>query len=257
MSLLKGVEAEGLAAAEALTAFCEANRLARLTLDEGLGPETRYEPVPATVTLSGARRAVPAWRLPPGDRATARRRWSRAFARRSAGAGAVADLFAGLGTFALALEGRVYAAEASRDAVLALKGASALAGRLIAVEHRDLYRRPLTAKELANFDAVVLDPPRAGAVEQIAQLAASAVPRDRLCQLQPGDLRARRGNAGRRRLPARLGPAGRPVPLVDPCRAGRLLQPLEQSAIVKDLQPGVDRQADQAQRGAARTAGSR
>ena len=61
--------------------------------------------------------------------------------------------------------------------MLALKGASALAGRLIAVEHRDLYRRPLTAKELANFDAVVLDPPRAGAVEQIAQLAASGVPR--------------------------------------------------------------------------------
>ena len=71
----------------------------------------------------------------------------------------------------------MYAAEASRDAVLALKGASALAGRPIAVEHRDLYRRPLTAKELANFDAVVLDPPRAGAVEQIAQLAASAVPK--------------------------------------------------------------------------------
>ncbi len=173
---LSGVEAEGLAVAEALTAFCEANRLARLTIDEGLGAETRYEPVPATVTLSGL--AVP---FPPGAFLQATRDGEAALVAgvREAvgGAGAVADLFAGLGTFALALEGRVYAAEASRDTVLALKGASALAGRLIAVEHRDLYRRPLTVKELTNLDAVVLDPPRAGAAEQVAQLAASSVPR--------------------------------------------------------------------------------
>jgi 23S rRNA (uracil1939-C5)-methyltransferase len=173
---LKGIEAEGLAAAEALTAFCETNKLARLTIDEGLGPETRYEPVPATVTLSGL--AVP---FPPGAFQQATRDGEAVLVagvrETVAGAGAVADLFAGLGTFALALEGRVYAAEASRDAVLALKGAAGLAGRLIAAEHRDLYRRPLTAKELANFAAVVLDPPRAGAVEQVAQLAASAVPR--------------------------------------------------------------------------------
>ena len=173
---LKGVEAEGLAAAEALTTFCETNALARLTVDEGLGPETRYEPVPATVTLSGL--AVP---FPPGAFQQATRDGEAALVagvrEAVAGAGPVADLFAGLGTFALALDGRMYAAEASRDAVLALKGATALVGRLIAVEHRDLYRRPLTAKELANFGAVVLDPPRAGAVEQIAQLAASEVPR--------------------------------------------------------------------------------
>jgi 23S rRNA (uracil1939-C5)-methyltransferase len=173
---LSGVEADGLAAAEALTEFCETNRLARLTVDEGLGPETRYEPVPATVTLSGL--AVP---FPPGAFLQATRDGEAALVTgvsEAAGkAGMVADLFAGLGTFALAIDGRVYAAEASRDAVLALKGAAALAGRLIAVEHRDLYRRPLTTKELANFDAVVLDPPRAGAVEQIAQLAASTVPK--------------------------------------------------------------------------------
>jgi 23S rRNA (uracil1939-C5)-methyltransferase len=173
---LKGVEAAGLQAAEALTAFCEGNRLARLTIDEGLGPETRYEPVPATVTLS--RLAVP---FPPGAFLQATYDGEAALVagvrEAVAVAGTVADLFAGLGTFALALEGRIYAAEASRDAALALKGASALAGRLIAVEHRDLYRRPLTAKELGNFDTVVLDPPRAGAVEQIAQLAASKVQR--------------------------------------------------------------------------------
>jgi len=83
--------------------------------------------------------------------------------------GRIADLFAGLGTFALALSGKIYAAEASRDAVLALKRAAPK----VAVEHRDLYRRPLDVTELGNFDAVVLDPPRAGAEEQAKALAAS------------------------------------------------------------------------------------
>ena len=45
------------------------------------------------------------------------------------------------------------------------------------VEHRQLYRRPLDGKELAAFDAVILDPPRAGAAEQAAALARSAVRR--------------------------------------------------------------------------------
>ena len=45
------------------------------------------------------------------------------------------------------------------------------------VEHRDLFRRPLDAAELNRFEAVVLDPPRAGAKEQAPQLAASSVPR--------------------------------------------------------------------------------
>jgi len=83
----------------------------------------------------------------------------------------VADLFAGLGTFALALPGKVYTAEASRDAVLALKRAAST----IAVEHRDLYRRPLDVSEINNFDAVVLDPPRAGAEQQMSVLAGSAL----------------------------------------------------------------------------------
>jgi 23S rRNA (uracil1939-C5)-methyltransferase len=82
------------------------------------------------------------------------------------------DLFAGLGTFALSLNGRVKAVEGSRDAVLAL-----IATRKVAVEHRDLFRRPLTVAELNAADAVVLDPPRAGAREQVAELAKSAVPR--------------------------------------------------------------------------------
>jgi 23S rRNA (uracil1939-C5)-methyltransferase len=93
------------------------------------------------------------------------------------GASVTADLFAGLGTFALALPGRVYAAEGTRDAVLALKAAANRAQRQIFVDHRDLFRRPLTAAELNRFEAVVLDPPRAGAKEQVAALAGATVSR--------------------------------------------------------------------------------
>jgi 23S rRNA (uracil1939-C5)-methyltransferase len=170
--MLKGAEIEGIEAVEALTGFCIAHRLARLTLDQGLGPEGFYEPVPVSVTLSG--KPVP---FPPGGFLQATGDGEAALVtavlEAVAGAAKVADLFAGIGTFALALEGQVYAAEASRDAVLALKRA----GPAIAAEHRDLYRRPLDQSELANFDAVVLDPPRAGAAEQVAALSDSAVPR--------------------------------------------------------------------------------
>ncbi|WP_375381386.1 class I SAM-dependent RNA methyltransferase [uncultured Sphingomonas sp.] len=172
---LAGVTAEGLAATEALTTFAQAHGLARLSLDEGYGSEPRWEPRPATVTLGGV--PVP---FPAGGflQATAEGEAALVAAVREAvGAStATVDLFAGLGTFALALPGRVHAAEAARDAVLALKSAGARAGRALTVEHRDLFRRPVTAEELSRFDAAVIDPPRAGAQDQVAALAASAVP---------------------------------------------------------------------------------
>jgi 23S rRNA (uracil1939-C5)-methyltransferase len=169
--LLKGVEAEGFEALDRLTSFAIAHQLARLGIDRGLGAETLYEPEPATIALSGTRVAFPSGSFlqatADGEAALVE------CVREAVGESKrVADLFAGLGTFALATRA-AYAAEASRDAAASLKRAAPG----MAVEHRDLYRRPLDAKELAQFDAVILDPPRAGAFEQVSQLASSAVAR--------------------------------------------------------------------------------
>lgn len=173
--LIEGVTADTLASSEALTGFAERHRLARLSLDSGDGPETRWEPEPVTITLGGV--PVP---LPPAAflQATAEGQAALVDAVREATAAAatVADLFAGLGTFALALAARVYAAEGARDALFALKAGAAQAGRPVAAEHRDLFRRPLTAAEASRFGAVVLDPPRAGAREQTVELASATTP---------------------------------------------------------------------------------
>jgi 23S rRNA (uracil1939-C5)-methyltransferase len=65
----------------------------------------------------------------------------------------------------------VLAVEGARDPALMLRAAANRSGRQIAVEHRDLFRRPLSDEELAKFDAAILDPPRAGAKEQAPALA--------------------------------------------------------------------------------------
>ena len=174
--LLEKVAVEGLAATEALAAFAETHGLARLAVDDGYGPQTRWEPEPVTVILGGV--PVP---LPHGAflQATVDGEAALVAAVREAigPARAVADLFAGLGTFALSVDARVLAVEGARDAALALKSAANRAQRLVAVEHRDLFRRPLDEKELGRFEALILDPPRAGAREQVEAIARSAVPR--------------------------------------------------------------------------------
>jgi len=170
--LLEGIAADTLDAAEAMTAFARDNGLARLALDDGYGAQTIWEPEPVTVTLSGTPVALPhgAFLQATGEGEAA---LVEAVREAVGDAGLVADLFAGLGTFALALSGKVYAAEGARDAALALKAAA----RGLFVDHRDLFRRPLDVAELNRFEAVVLDPPRAGAREQTPLLAASNVPK--------------------------------------------------------------------------------
>jgi 23S rRNA (uracil1939-C5)-methyltransferase len=93
----------------------------------------------------------------------------------------VADLYAGSGTFtfALAAHARVAAFETDGAAVRSLRAAASgagLAGRIEATQ-RDLARQPLSAKELAGFAAVVLDPPYAGAAAQMPAIAQARPPR--------------------------------------------------------------------------------
>lgn len=175
--LLEGVKVEGLAADEGLGDFARTHGLARLTIDEGDGPQTRWEPEAATVTFGGVPVTFPPFSFlqatPDGEAALV-----GAVRAAMPDTGAVADLFCGLGTFALALGAArpLYAAEGARDVVLALKLAGQKAQRRMVADHRDLFRRPLTPEELNRFAAVVIDPPRAGAREQVMQLAASSVP---------------------------------------------------------------------------------
>jgi 23S rRNA (uracil1939-C5)-methyltransferase len=91
----------------------------------------------------------------------------------------IADLFAGAGTFSLQLAriGRVHAVEAEAKALAALDHAARNTQGLkpVSVEKRDLFRRPLMTQEFKPFDAVVFDPPRAGAEFQCKELARSGV----------------------------------------------------------------------------------
>ncbi|MBY5917609.1 class I SAM-dependent RNA methyltransferase [Rhizobium leguminosarum] len=91
----------------------------------------------------------------------------------------IADLFAGSGTFSLRLAriGRVHAVEAEAKALAALDHAARNTQGLkpVTVEKRDLFRRPLMTQEFKPYDAVVFDPPRAGAEFQCQELARSGV----------------------------------------------------------------------------------
>ena len=94
-------------------------------------------------------------------------------------AGAIMDIFAGCGTFSLPLaaNARVHAVEGDKPMCAALDQGRRLAIGLkpVTVEARDLFRRPMLPDELEKFDAVVIDPPRAGAEAQVAELAKSNV----------------------------------------------------------------------------------
>ena len=102
----------------------------------------------------------------------------------------VADLFAGIGPFALRLAARaeVHTVEADAAALAALdRAARAVPGlRRITTERRDLFRRPLLPPELDRFDAIVLDPPRAGAEAQMRQLVLSSRDRVVMASCDPG-----------------------------------------------------------------------
>jgi len=97
-----------------------------------------------------------------------------------AGTKQVADLFTGVGPFALRLAAtaRIRAFDADEKAIVALRRAAAATDGLkpVEAERRDLFKSPLSGAELTRCDAVVFDPPRQGAQAQSRELAASSVP---------------------------------------------------------------------------------
>ena len=158
----------------ALARLAESRRLARLTRHGELVAQ-RAQP---TVRMGRATVA-----LPPGAFLQATAAGEEALARLVAGhvgdAKTVADLFCGVGPFALRLaeRARVMAADSDEAAVAALREAAKTPGlKPVTAERRDLFRRPMLAQEFARVDAVVFDPPRQGAEAQARALAAGKVP---------------------------------------------------------------------------------
>lgn len=161
--------------------------VARLTADgESIAPGA-----PPEVDLSGAK-----VKLPPGAFLQASRAAETVLVglvrEGVGGAKRVADLFAGLGTvtFALAGDAAIDAFEADEAALHALADAARRTPKLKPVRTfvRDLFRAPLGPKELRVYDAVVLDPPRAGASAQAQELAKSQVPKLVAVSCNPGTL---------------------------------------------------------------------
>jgi 23S rRNA (uracil1939-C5)-methyltransferase len=158
-----------------LSRVAEQHRLARLTRHGELVLMRN----PPTIAI-GTARVI----LPPGSFLQATVAGEEALAALVAGhckrAKHIADLFCGVGPFALrlAVKSRVSAFDSDAGAVTALqKAAMATSGlKPVKAEARDLFRRPLMAQELRDYDTVVFDPPRQGAQAQAQQLAASKIP---------------------------------------------------------------------------------
>ncbi|MBL4801982.1 MAG: class I SAM-dependent RNA methyltransferase [Emcibacter sp.] len=121
--------------------------------------------------------------LPPGSFLQATKEGEIALTRHMksilAEADKVVDIFAGCGTFTVALIGdkAVHAVEGKEDMVVALKQSSNQMGKIrnLTTEIRDLFLRPLLPHELNKYDGVILDPPRAGARDQVQEIANSDI----------------------------------------------------------------------------------
>ena len=101
----------------------------------------------------------------------------------------VLDLFSGCGTFALplSLEAEVHAVESEESLLGALDAGwrHSKGCKRVTTERRDLFRRPLTPDELKHYDAIVIDPPRAGAEAQMSEIGAAQVQRIALVSCNP------------------------------------------------------------------------
>ena len=157
--------------------------LARVAQQYNFARLTRHGELIAQLRTPSLRMGTAMVPLPPGAflQATAQGEavLSRLVMDFCTGANRIADLFAGVGTFALRLaaRARVAAFDEDESAILALQRAAASAAGLkpVHAERRDLFKAPLGAAELDRFDAVVFDPPRQGAQLQSREIAASRV----------------------------------------------------------------------------------
>jgi 23S rRNA (uracil1939-C5)-methyltransferase len=158
--------------------------LARVAASHGLARLTRHGDLVAQQHAPTLRIGAATVALPPAAFMQATEEGEHVLARlvlsACSNAGVVADLFAGIGPFALRLaaHARVVAVDADEAAIAALKRAAIATPGLKPVETRihDLLRHPLVPTELHGFAAVVFDPPRQGAQAQSRQLGASRVP---------------------------------------------------------------------------------
>ncbi len=158
-----------------LSRVAEQHRLARLTRHG----ELVLMRTPPTIAIGAAQVT-----LPPGSFLQATVAGEEALAalvsEHCRRANHIADLFCGVGPFALRLatKSRIAAFDSDAGAVAALqKAATSTSGlKPVKAETRDLFRRPLMPQELRDFDTVVFDPPRQGAQAQVTQLAASKIP---------------------------------------------------------------------------------
>ncbi|MGB2730898.1 MAG: methyltransferase [Methylovirgula sp.] len=160
---------------QAVVKLAEAHDLARISNDRLVLAERR-----TPILRMGKAEVVP----PPGAFLQATEAGEAALAAKVCeslkGARHIADLFAGIGTFSLRLAERaqVHAVDSDESALAALRKAARSASGLrpITIERRDLFRRPLGKEETTRFDAVLFDPPRAGAQAQAGAVAESTVP---------------------------------------------------------------------------------
>ena len=160
----------------ALAKAFNGKNIARLILNR----ETVMENAAPCVTIGGAKVKLPPHAFLQAS-AQGEALLQAHVAELTKGAKVIADLFAGLGTFTLPLAARakIHAVEQDGEALQALTAAARSTPGLkpVTSEKRDLFKQPLGAAELKPFDAVVLDPPRAGAEVQARELAVSKIAR--------------------------------------------------------------------------------
>ncbi|MFH1793270.1 MAG: class I SAM-dependent RNA methyltransferase [Pseudomonadota bacterium] len=168
-------------------AFALRERVARLSVDgevlvEARKPAVRFGTAEVTPPPGGFLQAV----------ASAEEAMASLVVGHLAKSKRVADLFSGSGAFALRLARlcEVHAVEGEAAALAALDRGFRFASGLkrVTTERRDLFRRPLTFKDLEAFDGIVFDPPRAGAEDQSCQIARSGIPKVAAVSCNPGTL---------------------------------------------------------------------